>query len=117
MQFDDVKYIIYHAISYGLNSKAFADLQSAVASNPYLIVLEKYGNWYNYEYINQIYQFDFFDHLGEPISEIWEGNWHMKIPKVSTNEYVQMKFIYAQMTDPEGEKSKEKNLARGWEGC
>ncbi len=116
MQFNVTKSIIYHAISHGLNQKPFADLQSAIDSNPYFIIKEKDGSWYNDEYINAIYEVEFFDPTGKQLLFFYEGKWQMQIPKVQTNDHVQAKDICTKMIDPEGKETKTECFGQGFWG-
>jgi len=105
MHFDVVSDSIFYAVSPDLSQKKYADLDSAIRSNPYLIIYEISGSWYNYGYKNAIYEYYLYDCMGKPIFEILESNWKLKELEVRTDYYVQKIEIYGKIVDPNGQST------------
>jgi hypothetical protein len=104
MNFSAISHIKYHALGHDLSSKEYHNLQSAVKTNPYLIVMEKVGTWYNYEYTNPVCEIKIFNAYGTALSEIKEGQWILNGPYVLADYYHKVIFIYGSIIDPMGER-------------
>ena len=115
MSFDRITSVVYYGLNTDLSHKNYYSKESAILAQPYLIVKETKGIWYNYEYTNQAIELEVFNSAGFIIDRINEGKWMLLGMNIQTNYYVQSVDFYATIMDTQG-NSYSKVFGNGFSG-
>lgn len=116
MTIDKISKIVFYALNTDLSYREYANLQAAVQANPYLIVQETSGTWFNYGYKNRVVELEIFNSLGKKISKVCESGWLLDSVDIKMDQSFQIESIYARITDPEGGQIPVKKYGVGFRG-
>jgi hypothetical protein len=118
-QFDTISRIVFYALRHDLSYRDYGDLSSAVKAQPYLIIQETTGFWFNYDYTNSLAQLNLFNPSGQEIFELHEMGWRLDSPEIRDipdwPPYRTTEF-FARILDPLGIVYPRKNYGNSFNG-